>query len=102
MSKKGLTGVLLLIVGFVCACGASPEYASSAPALAPVENVSLQKAWDVDEAGEGYRADTTTSSAVDGDAQAWETVNRMIIWNADISLVVEDAQAAGASPGPRP
>ncbi len=94
MSKRGVIGGLLLIAALVGACGASPEYTGSAPALAPMEGVAAVKGWDVDEAGEGYRVAATAFDSVDGGAQTGETVDRMIIWNADISLMVDDTQTA--------
>lgn len=84
---KLMSAGMLLLVGLLAACGATPESMMSqyaAPAM------------DVEEAyveAKGAQGTAPGEAANDTDPDSVQA-DRMIIWNADISLVVEDTQAA--------
>lgn len=86
--KKTLIGLasLALSLGMLTSCGVA---GGAQPAPEPVvEQVVVEKVVESEVASLGYDADVTTSSTELDQPQ----VERMIIWNADISLTVEDAK----------
>lgn len=87
MNRKGIAvrGVILVALALVtlvaCAMGSEPQFALAPEAREVVvveKEVAVGAAFD----------DEMTSNTVFADAE----VERMIIWNADISMTVEDAQ----------
>ncbi len=94
MTKKGMVGLLLLVAVILGACGASPESTGSAPSFLPQEEPAMDKSYLLSDSDEGYRAVETAFDAAGGEVQVAAAADRMIIWNANLSLTVEDSATA--------
>jgi hypothetical protein len=76
----------LLLATLLAACGASQDLAIGAP----MEPETLEKMLVSNE--EGISADTASDVTVPGSGENQAQAERMIIWNANISLTVDDTQ----------
>ena len=92
----GIVGLLLVVAVLVLllagpATGRVFEDVAYAPPAMPGEDAQvMEKVYVEGEAGARYAASLTASGADYSQTQ----IDRMIIWNADISLTVEDTEAA--------
>lgn len=82
--RIGLAGLVLLLVGVLASCGSAATSRDVGSLAAPAEPVMVER-----EAVADSNYDTT--AAVD---YSQAEVEQMIIWNANISLEVEDTRAA--------
>jgi len=81
----GLAVLVLVLASVLAACGASGDFAAEAPMP---QEVHVEKVMVESEVAEGYAPDVSNTGTSANQTQ----VVRMIIWNANISLTVEDTQ----------
>jgi hypothetical protein len=92
-SRFGVVGLWLFLISALVACGAAPLPVldrDSASMSAPVEVVEVEKVVET-----GYREDVAASNT----ASDLSDIEPMIVWNASISLMVEETKEAMAKVG---